>query len=100
MNYCDFDKIFKQLRKSHNMTQQALGAKVGLSKAVVSNYENGIGYPSLDTLIDIAKFFNVTTDFLLGVKTGRTIDVSDLSDNQIDIIYRTIEEFRTLNKSS
>ena len=42
MNVCDFGTILKQLRKSHNLTQKELGFQLGLSKAVVSKYENGI----------------------------------------------------------
>ena len=99
MNVCDFSEILKGLRKSHNLTQAELGAKVGLSKAVVSKYETGMGYPTFDVLIRIADYFGVTTDYLLGVSKGRTIDVSSLTDSQIDVIYRLISEFDTANKN-
>ena len=39
MNVCDFGAILKQLRKNHNLTQEELGLRIGLSKAVVSKYE-------------------------------------------------------------
>ena len=45
MNCCDFGENFKKLRKNRNLTQKEMGAKIGLSKAVVSKYENGMGYP-------------------------------------------------------
>lgn len=48
VNYCNFGEILKNLRKSRNLTQKELGAKIGLSKAVVSKYENGMGYPTYD----------------------------------------------------
>ena len=99
MNVCDFSEILKGLRKSHSLTQAELGAKVGLSKAVVSKYETGMGYPTFDVLIRIADYFGVTTDYLLGVSKGRTIDVSSLTDSQIDVIYRLISEFDTANKN-
>ena len=44
MNFCDFGTVLRQLRKSHNLTQAKLGAHVGLSKTVVSKYENGMSY--------------------------------------------------------
>ena len=53
MNYCGFSEIFKSLRKNSGMTQKELGDCVGLSKAVVSKYENGMGYPTFDTLLRI-----------------------------------------------
>ena len=98
MNICDFGEIFKQLRKSRNLTQAELGSKVGLSKAVVSKYETGMGYPSFDALIQIADFFGVTTDYLLGVPKGKTVDVSSLTDSQIDTIHRIIAEFNEANR--
>lgn len=99
MNVCDFGTILKQLRKSHSLTQTQLGSQIGLSKAVVSKYENGMGYPSFDVLVMIADFFGVTTDFLLGVDKSKTIDVSTLTDTQIDAIRRIVAEFNHANKT-
>ncbi len=96
MNVYDFGVTLRQLRKSHNLTQAELGARIGLSKAVISKYENSIGYPSFDILILIADYFGVTTDFLLGVKKSKTVDVSTLSETQIDAVRRIIAEFNKL----
>ncbi len=98
MNICDFSIVLKQLRKSHNLTQEELGKQIGLSKAVVSKYENGMGYPTFDVLIEIAQYFSVTTDYLLGVSKGKTIDVSSLTETQIDAIYKVVAEFNKANK--
>lgn len=97
MNVCDFGSVLKQLRKNHNLTQEELGSRIGLSKAVVSKYENGIGYPTFDTLIHIAEYFAVTTDYLLGVEKSKTIDVSNLNETQIETIQRVIAEFNKDN---
>ena len=98
MNICDFGIVLKQLRKSHNLTQEELGKQIGLSKAVVSKYENGVGYPTFDVLIEIAQYFSVTTDYLLGVSKGKTIDVSSLTETQIDTVYKVVAEFNKANK--
>lgn len=97
MNCCDFGENFKKLRKSRNLTQKEMGTKIGLSKAVVSKYENGMGYPTYDVLIRIAQYFGVTTDYLLGVASGKTVDVSTLTDSQIDTIHQLIAEFNKAN---
>lgn len=97
MNYCNFGENFRNLRKSRSLTQKELGMKIGLSKAVVSKYENGMGYPTYDVLIRIAQFFGVTTDYLLGVASGKTIDVSGLTDGQINTIHQLIAEFNKAN---
>ena len=98
MNYSDFGENLKNLRKSRNITPQDFGAQIGLSKAVVSKYETGMGYPSFDVLVRIAQYFGVTTDYLLGVARGKTVDVSDLTDSQIAVVHQIVTEFRATNK--
>lgn len=98
MYYCNFSEILRNLRKSSGLTQKELGERVGLSKAVVSKYENGMGYPTFDTLIRIARFFSVTTDYLLGVNGEIAMDVSGLSASQLEVVQRTVVEFRKANK--
>ncbi len=94
MIYCEFGENLKALRKQRNLTQTDLGSHIGLSKAVVSKYENGLGYPTFDILIRFAEFFGVTTDYLLGVAQSKTINVTGLSDSQIDILHNLIAEFK------
>ena len=98
MYYSKFGDNLRKLSKNRNLTQKELGTQVGLSKAVVSKYENSLGYPTFDVLVNIASFFGVTTDFLLGVSNGKTIDVSALTDSQITLIQHTISEFVKANQ--
>jgi len=100
MNVCDFGTVLKQLRKSHNLTQEYLGSRIGLSKAVISKYENGMGYPTFDMLIQIADYFGVTTDYLLGVEKDKTINVSTLNETQIEAVHRVIAEFNKDNEKT
>ena len=98
MNYSDFGETLKALRKNRSLTQKELGQMVGLSKAVISKYENGMGYPSFDILIRIAQYFGVTTDYLLCAAKGKTVDVSGLTDSQISTIHQIIAEFQHANQ--
>ena len=43
-----------------------MGQCCGLSKNVIALYENGQRLPSVDSLVSLAEFFEVSTDFLLG----------------------------------
>lgn len=88
----------KKLRTEQNLTQKELGEYVGVSKAVVSKYENSIGYPTYDVLIKFAAFFGVTTDYLLGVQTGESLDISNLTEGQIAAIRHIVSEFERNNK--
>lgn len=99
MNYCNFGENLKSLRKISNLTQQELGVKLGLSKAVISKYENGLGYPTFDMLVRIAHYFDVSTDYLLGVKKSMSVNLSGLSAEQIEIIQKLIHEFRSKDKT-
>ena len=100
MSYYDFGEILKSLRKREGLTQSELGRHVGLSKAVISKYETGIGYPNFETLVCIAKYFGVTTDYLLGVETANVLDVSGLTESKIVAVHRTVNEFKKANKNN
>lgn len=54
-----------QLRQEKGLYQKELAAYLNLSIGTISNYEQGIHYPDLDTLCRLADFFDVTTDYLL-----------------------------------
>lgn len=61
-----FPEILTKLRYDHEMTQREFSDKVGIPVEMISMYELGKHNPDPDTLIKIAKMFNVTTDYLLG----------------------------------
>lgn len=91
----DFGKRLKELRKQSGMTQQQLADKLGITKSVVSYYELSERTPSPDVLKDLALIFRVNADYLLGIERSRTIDVSDLSDKDINLLLATIEALRS-----
>lgn len=92
MSYHDFGDTLRHLRKMRNLTQDEFGARVGLSKAVVSKYENGIGYPTLETLEKISRCFGVSADHLLGISESRKLDASALTERQADLVAQLIHE--------
>lgn len=47
--------------------QIELAHELGVSKGVISLWENGLREPSMSSIILLSKFFNVTTDYLLGL---------------------------------
>lgn len=82
----NFGEKLKQLRKNQKMTQQQLAERLGVAKSVVSYYESGDRYPSYDVLIKIANTYHVTTDYLLNIERERTLNVSDLSEDDIAVL--------------
>ncbi len=69
----------KHLRKACGYTQQQLADKLDITKSIVSAYECEKRCPSYVKLIELANFFNVTTDYLLCVNNDDTIDLSGLT---------------------
>lgn len=90
----DFGLRIKKLRQSKNLTQLQLAKRLNISKSMISAYENDIRLPSYDVLIKLSRIFNVSTDFLLGINSNRTINVSGLTDKQIEIINTITGEFQ------
>ena len=76
------------------MTQDELAKRVGVSKATISAYETEIRYPSYDVLIKMAAVFGVTTDYLLGLEKKRVVDITDLSDEEAEVIVNMVEILR------
>ena len=62
-----FKQRLQQLRKDFNLTQFELAEKINTTQRRISHMESGNVEPDLTTLIALAKFFDVTTDFLLGI---------------------------------
>ncbi len=63
-----FPKRLKTLREKRGMSQRTLAQLCGLSRSMVGQYERGEKDPSLRTLAQIADYFGVSTDYLLGRK--------------------------------
>lgn len=58
----------KELRKEKGVTQQAVAVAIGVTISAYSNYEQGIREPSIQTIINLCKYFGVTSDYLLGLE--------------------------------
>ena len=85
----------KQLREKTGLSQ-AKFAKVlgGVSQPVIARYETGDFFPSYPVLIKIADYFNVSTDYLLGVDMTSTVNVAGLSEKDIQIVNALISHLR------
>lgn len=61
-----FAEIFKYLRLREDLTQKEMADRLGIAKSTVSMYENGNREPDFELLEQIADYFNVDMNFLLG----------------------------------
>lgn len=58
----------KKLRKQRKLSQKELGDAIGLTPKSISTIESGLRTTTIEKLILLAKFFDVSTDYLLGLK--------------------------------
>ena len=61
----EFNEKLQELRKQRGLTQEELAQALYVSRTAISKWESGRGYPNIDSLKAIAKFFSVTIDELL-----------------------------------
>ncbi|MBQ8522233.1 MAG: helix-turn-helix transcriptional regulator [Clostridia bacterium] len=63
-----FGENLKLLRLEKGLGQVALANELKLSKGIISLWENGLREPNMSSLITLAKYFNVTIDYLVGLE--------------------------------
>lgn len=88
------DKI-KILREKYGITQSMLAKKLGITRSSVNAWEMGLSIPSTQYIVELALIFNVSTDYLLGLKNTSTVSVEGLSDREIASIVEIIECYKT-----
>ena len=82
------------LRTNAGLTQAQLGNLVGVTKSVISYYELQERSPSPDVLIKLSQIFHVSTDELLGVSKGESVDVTGLKQEDVLLIRNLVERLR------
>ena len=86
----EFNQRLQELRKQKGLTQEELAERLYVSRTAVSKWESGRGYPNIDSLKDIAKFFSVSIDELLSSGEALTIAEADVKrkENRFrDLVY-------------
>lgn len=90
-NQKTFVENLKWLRKMNQLTQEELALKVGVSREVITKWENGKMDPSLKSVVKLAEAFMVSVDELLGVNVAKELSLLDLlsycRQNGIMVIY-------------
>ena len=80
-----FGARLAELRRQHNLTQNDIADRLNISAQAVSNWENDLTSPDIDTLLKLADIFNISTDELLG-------------KNKIEPVYLPTEQRKDINQ--
>ena len=79
----EFSRILTLLRKERGITQKQAAQDLGISQAQLSHYEKGIRECGLEFVVQVADYYDVSCDYLLGRsadRSGQTITVDELPD--------------------
>ena len=88
-------KHLRQLREENRLTQSELAKRLGITRSSVNAWEMGISVPSTQYIVELAKFFNVSTDYLLGMEETASVSLQGLTEKDIQIVYSLIEHLRS-----
>jgi transcriptional regulator with XRE-family HTH domain len=90
----EFNQKLQELRKQKGLTQEELAAHLYVSRAAISKWESGRGYPNIDSLKMIAKFFGITVDQLLSGDELLTLAEADQQQKEArirDLVYGLLD---------
>ena len=84
----EFNEKLQELRKQKGLTQEELAASLYVSRTAISKWESGRGYPNIESLKAIAKFFSVTLDELLS--TDEVLAIAEEDSKQKEKHFRDL----------
>lgn len=87
-------KNLKIIREKLGITQVRLSTELEVSQETISAYESGKAYPSVEILIKMSKFLNISTDYLLGLTDKVISDINNDKDTEELLLF-----FNKLDKS-
>ena len=89
----------KQLRENRGLIQEILASELGITQQMLSKYERDILCIKVDVLMKIAEYFNVTTDYLLGIsEVKRDLQGQMKVNKTLDTYYDLIEIYKDLDE--
>ena len=95
----EFHEKLQELRKSRGLTQEELAEALYVSRTAVSKWESGRGYPSIDSLKEISRYFSVTIDDLLSGEALLSLAEREHKANlrkQCDLLSGIVDLFSVL----
>lgn len=89
-----FKRRIQELLFENKINQKELAEKIGLTPATLSRNINGLNPPKAEVVLSIAHFFNVSTDYLLGISDIRNPkdDIKIKSDPIYFSLYEEVKE--------
>ncbi|WP_302662252.1 helix-turn-helix transcriptional regulator [uncultured Dysosmobacter sp.] len=87
------DKI-RELRERAGYSQSELARRLSVTRSSVNAWESGLSAPTAVYIVELAKLFRVTSDYLLGLDTSLALTLSELTEEELHLIYSLLDYFR------
>ena len=89
-----FYDVFCELCKQRGLTPSGAAGKIGFNRASITVWKNTGKAPKQEILLKISDYFQVSTDYLLGISSRREIDVTGLDEEEILFVSQLVELLR------
>lgn len=83
----NFSNILRALIEERNMTQKQLANDLNIAPSTIGGYVQGSSEPDFEMLKRLAKYFDVTTDYLLNMPVGKS---NDFMENELLRVFRSM----------
>mgnify|MGYP002730560744 FL=1 len=87
------DRI-KALREARGWTQAEFVRKMNMTRNGINSWEQGLSMPSPPSLVDLARLFSVSTDYLLGVENYSAVNVTGLNEADVALLAQLADRLR------
>ena len=87
------DRI-KALREARGWTQAELARRMNMTRNGINSWEQGLSMPSSPSLVDLARLFSVSTDYLLGVENYSAVNVTGLNEEDVALLAQLADRLR------
>lgn len=81
------------LRERVGYSQAELARKLSITRSSVNAWESGLSAPTAAYIVDLAKLFHVSSDFILGLDATNQLNLSGLTEQEIHILYSLVDYF-------
>lgn len=93
-------ETIRSLREKAGFSQSELARRLSVTRSSVNAWESGLSAPTAVYIIELAKIFHVTSDYILGLDTSNQLNISDFSETEIKILYNLADYFNSTRRKT
>lgn len=87
----------KELRELSQISQSQLAKKLDVTRSSVNAWENGLSTPTTQYIVDMAKLFHVSADYILGMETEHMVSLRGYSEEEIKFVMNLLHYIDSRN---